>query len=141
MIQPRIRFPDGSNRGSACKVAEQRSPRDSEIRRRTTLFLALGDKGLKFFVNGRVGGRRFELGKNLFPDLVGALRSLYATAFLPVFEVAPVTEERGVEGCLIALQCMFGTEEMPGRADVANCLEGQVSRAGRHRLHVMDHLL
>ncbi|SVB06018.1 uncharacterized protein METZ01_LOCUS158872, partial [marine metagenome] len=73
MIQPRIRFPDGSNRGSACKVAGQRSPRDSEIRRRTTLFLALGDKGLKFFANGRVGGRRFELGKNLFPDLVGAL--------------------------------------------------------------------
>lgn len=54
------------------------------------LFLAAGDVGLQFFVDGRVDGGGFVGGEQFFPDGVGALGGGFAAVFGPGLEVAPV---------------------------------------------------
>ena len=87
----------------------------SEISGSATLRLALGNKGIKFFPYCRVQRRSLIGSKALFPLGVSALDRNRRPRLLPGLKVAPVTQDRYIEGIAITRLGVFRAKEVTRR--------------------------
>src|SRR5207237_10869065 len=87
-----------------------------EIRLLAAFFDAAGDKGGDLLGDRRIKRRRGVFGERALPQLIGLLPGLGRARRLPLLEVAPVGNQRRIEGRRIALKRVLGAEEMSAGA-------------------------
>src|SRR5262249_2694613 len=87
----------------------------TSLRCRNLLF-APDDAGLEFLADGGIEGRLLVSLQQPLPDRVGATGTVEGAGLAPGLEVAPVRQQRLVEGVLEPLERVDGAEEMAAGA-------------------------
>src|SRR5664279_5704313 len=131
--------PGANPTGSAPSAGPRQGPASASALA-LDLALAAGDEGSQLGGDGRIQVGGLERGQEPFPDAVGPLRRGSGAIVVPGLEVAPVGDQRPVEGRLVALEGVGRPEEVAAGAHVDHRLEAQLGLVDRERDHHLGHI-